>query len=88
MANRQPTPPKREAIDDFGLPHWIDSGRYKQNGYGWKDFDLFCSLDLPDTVIAKIFNKTNKTVKNWKQRRGSLDVSPPSEVPKEKQNGN
>lgn len=70
MAARKP--PERLTIDDLGLPHWIDSGRGTQNGYGWKDFDLFCELKVPDTVIGRIFNKSEKTVKSWKARRSAL----------------
>lgn len=70
MANRQP--PKKETIDDFGLQHWIDAGRAKQNGYGWKDFDLFCKKKMPNAVMGRVFNKSEKTIKAWKERRSAL----------------
>lgn len=67
------TPPRNETIEDFGLQHWIDTGRAKQNGYGWTDFDKMCRMrdgkGLPDAVLATIFNKSNKTIKDWKRRR-------------------
>lgn len=68
------TPPRPPQIDDFGLQHWIDSGRYKQNGYGYKDFDLFCELKVPAAIIGRIFNKSVKTVKDWQARRTAMQT--------------
>jgi hypothetical protein len=47
-------PPVKLSIDDLGLEHWINTGRYKQNGYGWKDFDFFCEVKVPAAVIGRI----------------------------------
>jgi hypothetical protein len=75
MPSNKHIPPVRLSIDDLGLEQWINAGRYKQNGYGWKDFDLWCSDDIrmPVAVMARIFNKTDKTIQDWKRRRSELD---------------
>jgi hypothetical protein len=65
-------PPVRLSIDDLGLEQWINAGRYKQNGYGWKDFDLFCEKKVPVAVIGRLFNKTDKTIKDWARRRKEM----------------
>lgn len=70
MAYKQP--PQPLSIDDLGLQHWIDSGRGKQNGFGWKEFDLFCELNVPVTVIGRIYNKSGKTIKAWKAKRKEM----------------
>lgn len=66
------TPPPRPTIDELGLPHWIDAGRGSQNGYGWSDFDFFCSIKVPDTVLGRIFNKSPRTVYMWKKKREEM----------------
>jgi hypothetical protein len=66
------TPPIRASIDDLGLPHWIDSHRGTQNGYGWKDFDLFCELRVPVAVMGRIFKRSDKTILDWKRRRAVM----------------
>lgn len=65
-------PPIKLSIDDLGLPHWINAGRGNQNGYGWKDFDFFCTINMPDTVMGRVFNKSDKTIKAWKAKRDEL----------------
>lgn len=67
MANKT-LPPRPDAIDDFGIEHWINSHRDTQNGYGYKDFALFVELHVPNTVLGRIFNKSEKTIKDWRRR--------------------
>lgn len=53
-----------------GIEIKLEDERRQHNGFGYKEFDLFCKLRLPNTVIAKLMNiKTVDTVKKWKGAR-------------------
>lgn len=60
----------RTINDEGGIVVKLDNEAGLHNGFGYKQFDLFCRLNVPNTILARLMAvKTVDTIKNWKAYR-------------------
>ena len=58
---------------DIQIDQKLENERSLHNGFGWREFDLFASLNVPKPVLARIMNVGSKnTIYDWLKKRKEL----------------
>lgn len=66
---------KRQRIEEqYGtIKVKLDAEAARHNNHPYSEFDLYCRLNVPRTVIARLMNvKATSTIEKWQELRDNL----------------